>query len=133
MLRKSIIATVIIFIMWAIIDFLVHGIFLSSAYSETAALWRPMEQMNPWLIYLITSISACIFTAIYSLFIQAKGVSTAVKYGALSGIGVGVSMGYGSYAAMPITAFIAHAWFFVALLKYVLAGAVVGSIVKSLP
>ena len=54
-----------------------------------------------------------------------------MKYGALFGLGTGVSMGYGSYAAMPITAFIAHIWFFSTLIKMVLAGLIVGVIVKA--
>ncbi|MGD0210664.1 MAG: hypothetical protein ABSC14_06760 [Desulfomonilia bacterium] len=130
MLRKSIIAIVIIFILWAVLDFIVHGFILSSAYSETAQLWRPMEEMSPWLIYLVTAVSSCIFTAIYAFLIHEKSISVAVKYGTLFGLGTGVSMGYGSYAAMPITAFIAHIWFFSTLIKMVLAGYIVGVIVK---
>jgi hypothetical protein len=130
MVRKSVIATVIIFILWAIVDFVVHGFILSSAYSETSQLWRLMEDMSPMLIYLVTVMSACVFTAIYTLLIKEKSVFIAVSYGALFGFGGGVSMGYGSYAAMPITSFIANIWFLSALLKYVLAGAVLGIIVK---
>jgi len=47
MLRKSIIATVIIFILWSIVDFLLHGLILRSAYADTSQLWRPMEEMSP--------------------------------------------------------------------------------------
>jgi hypothetical protein len=130
MLRKSVIATVIIFIIWAIIDFIVHGFILTGAYSETSQLWRPMEQMSPWLIYLVSIVSACVFTLIYALLIKEKGIPVAIEYGALFGLGAGFSMGYGSYAAMPITAFIAHIWFFSTFIKMVLAGFIVGAIVK---
>ncbi|HVN70675.1 MAG TPA: hypothetical protein VMU10_01525 [Desulfomonilia bacterium] len=130
MLRKSIIATVIIFILWSIVDFILHGLILRSAYADTSQLWRPMEEMSPWIIYLVTAVSACVFTSIYWLLIHEKNVQNAVIYGALFGVGAGVSMGYGSYAAMPITAFIAHAWFLGAFLKYVFAGLVVGAIMK---
>jgi len=70
------------------------------------------------------------FTAIYSLLIHQKGFLNAVKYGVLFGIGSGVSMGYGSYAAMPISAFIANSWFLGSLFKMMLAGIVLGVIVK---
>ncbi len=65
------------------------------------------------------------------VLIHEKSISVAVEYGALFGLGTGVSMGYGSYAAMPITAFIAHIWFFSTLIKMVLAGYIVGVIVKA--
>ena len=130
MLRKSVIATVIIFIIWAIIDFIVHGFILAGDYSETSQLWRPMAQMNPLLIYLVSIVSACVFSLIYVLLIKEKGVPEAIKYGALFGLGAGFSMGYGSYAAMPITAFIANTWFIAALIKYVLGGVILGIMVK---
>jgi hypothetical protein len=130
MLRKSVIAAVVIFILWCVIDFIVHGFILQGAYTETAQLWRPMAQMNPWLIYLVSAVSACTFTAIYALLVRDKGIPAALKYGALFGIASGVSMGYGSYAAMPITAFIAHTWFLSTLVKMVLAGLVAGAIVR---
>jgi uncharacterized membrane protein YagU involved in acid resistance len=89
-----------------------------------------MEEMSPWLIYLVTAVSSCIFTAIYAFLIHEKSRSVAVEYGALYGLGAGFAMGYGSYAAMPITAFIAHIWFLSTLIKMVLAGYIVGVIVK---
>jgi hypothetical protein len=130
MLRKSIIAGVIIFILWAIIDFVMHGFILGRAYAETADLWRPMEEMSVWLIYLVTAVSVGVFTAIYSLFIQDKRAGTALRYGLLSGLGAGFSMGYGSYAAMPIPQIIAHTWFFGTLIKAALGGLVLGAIVR---
>lgn len=130
MLRKAIIATAVIFILWSIIDFIMHGFILGGAYAQTAILWRPMEEMSIWLIYLVTVITAVAFTLIYSLFIQDKKISTAVKYGLLFGLGTGFSMGYGSYAAMPIPAIIAHTWFLGTLVKTALGGVVLGVLVK---
>jgi hypothetical protein len=130
MLRRSIVAGAIIFILWSIIDFVMHGIILGSAYAESASLWRPMAEMNIWLIYLVTVVSVAVFTAIYALFVQDKKVATALRYGLLFGVGAGFSMGYGSYAAMPISQIIAHTWFFGTLIKSALGGLVLGAIVK---
>lgn len=33
---------VIIFILWSVIDSIIHGFHLSSAYSEISQLWMPM-------------------------------------------------------------------------------------------
>ncbi len=130
MVRKTIIAAVAIFILWSIIDFIMHGFILGSAYVDTANLWRPMEEMNIWLIYLVTVVTAGVFTTIYSLFIQGKRVTTALQYGLLFGLGSGFSMGYGSYAAMPIPSVIANTWFFGTLIKTALGGLLLGAIVK---
>ncbi len=130
MVRKTINAAVAIFILWSIIDFIMHGFILGSAYADTANLWRPMEEMNIWLIYLVTVVTAGVFTTIYSLFIQGKRVTTALQYGLLFGLGSGFSMGYGSYAAMPIPSVIANTWFFGTLIKTALGGLLLGAIVK---
>ena len=130
MVRKTINAAVAIFILWSIIDFIMHGFILGSAYVDTANLWRPMEEMNIWLIYLVTVVTAGVFTTIYSLFIQGKRVTTALQYGLLFGLGSGFSMVYGSYAAMPIPSVIANTWFFGTLIKTALGGLLLGAIVK---
>lgn len=130
MVRKAIIAAVAIFVLWSVIDFIMHGFILGGAYADTANLWRPMEEMNIWLIYLVTAISVAVFTAIYTLFIQDKKIAIALRYGLLYGFGAGFSMGYGSYAAMPISQVIAQTWFFGAIVKTALGGLVLGSIVK---
>jgi hypothetical protein len=130
MVRKTITAAVAIFILWSIIDFVMHGLILGSAYADTANLWRPMEEMNVWLIYLVTVVTVGVFTTIYTLFIQDKKVTTALQYGALFGLGSGFSMGYGSYAAMPIPSVIANTWFIGTLIKTALGGLLLGVIVK---
>jgi hypothetical protein len=130
MVRRTIIAVVAIFILWSIIDFIMHGLILGSAYADTATLWRPMEEMNVWLIYLVTVVTVGVFTMIYSLFIQDKKITTALQYGLLFGLSSGFSMGYGSYAAMPIPLVIANTWFFGTLIKTALGGLLLGAIVK---
>jgi len=130
MMRKSIIASAIIFIIWAVIDFVMHGFILGSAYAATASLWRPMEDMSMGLIYLVTAVGVATFTAIYSVFIQPKAMKTALGYGLVFGIGTGFSMGYGSYAAMPLPHMIAFTWFLGTIVKSLLAGAVLGAVVK---
>lgn len=130
MLRKSIVAGAIIFILWCIIDFVMHGLILGSAYAESASLWRPMQEMNMWLIYLVTVVSVAVFTAIYTLFVQDKNTRTALGYGLLFGVGAGFSMGFGSYATMPMPEIIPCTWFLGTVTKTVLGGLVLGAIIK---
>jgi hypothetical protein len=130
MARKSIIAGAIIFILWAVIDFIMHGIILGNAYAATASLWRPMEDMSIGLIYLVSAVSVSAFTAIYAAYVQPKTMKAALGYGLIFGIGAGFSMGYGSYAVMPLPQMIAVTWFLGTAIKSVLAGALLGAVVK---
>ena len=46
MLKRNLLAIVAVFVVWSILDYLIHGMLLQSSYEATANLWRPMEEMN---------------------------------------------------------------------------------------
>lgn len=130
MLKRIIIAVVVVFITWSAIDFVVHGILLQNTYAETADLWRPMEEMKMGLMYLVGFIAVTCFVFIYALFINPKSVLTGLKYGIVFGIGSGVSMGYGSYTVMPIPYYLALVWFLGMFVEACVGGLLIGAIVK---
>jgi uncharacterized protein with PQ loop repeat len=128
--KRILIALVAVFITWSIIDFVIHGVLLQSAYEATANLWRPMEEMKIGLMYLVTLLFALFFVLIYALLISEKSLATGIKYGLLFGLAAGISMGYGSYTVMPIPYSMAFTWFLGTLVEAVVAGAITGAIVK---
>lgn len=131
MLKRSILAGVAVFLTWWILDFVTHGLLLDPIYQTTANLWRPMEEMNMALMYAVSLATAACFVSVYTLLVTNKSVAAGLKLGALIGLAAGLSMGFGSYGYMPIPLSLAWGWFFAILVNYVLAGALVGAIVKS--
>ena len=130
MLKHSILATVVIFIVWSIMDFVIHGLFLQETYEATASLWRPMEEMDIPLMYAVTLVYAVCFVVIYDVFVGGKSILTGTKFGALFGLAAGIAMGFGSYSIMPIPLSLAISWFVGTLLELTVAGAIVGVIIK---
>jgi len=128
--KRILLAIVAIFITWSILDFVIHGVLLQSAYEATASLWRPMVEIKIGLSYLVTMIFTVCFVLIYALQISDKSMATGIKYGFLFGLAMGVSMGFGSYSYMPIPYTLAFTWFAGTLVESILAGAIVGAIVK---
>jgi hypothetical protein len=96
-MKKSALAILGVFVAWSVMDFLIHGVILQSAYAATASLWRPMGEIKTWLMHFTVFISALAFVLIYSLFFSLKGITTGLKYGLLFGLATGLPMGYGSY------------------------------------
>ncbi len=82
------------------------------------------------LMSFVTLIFSICFVTIYSDLINPKSMALGIKYGIIFGIGIGVSMGFGSYCYMPITLGLAFSWFFAGLIEMTVAGAIAGSIVK---
>jgi len=110
-MNKTILAIAAVFVVWSVLDFILHGVILASAYGATASLWRPMEEMKMVLMYIVVLIVAGCFVYMYSALISDKGIRTALFYGLLFGIASGVSMGYGTYSVMPIPYTLAFGWF----------------------
>jgi F0F1-type ATP synthase membrane subunit c/vacuolar-type H+-ATPase subunit K len=130
MVKRAVLALVAVFVAWSALDFVIHGVLLCSVYSETISLWRPMDQMNMPLTSAVTLVKAACFVAIYWLLVSPKSLKSGILYGAIIGISAGFSMGFGSYCFMPITLTLAWAWFLMGVADGVVAGAIVGAIVK---
>lgn len=130
MTKRILIAVVATFIVWSGLDFVIHGILLKPSYDATASLWRPMEEMKMPLMYGVTLAFTICFVLIYGL-IERKSLARGILYGTLFGLATGISMGFGTYTYMPIPLNLAWGWLAGTLVEMVLAGAIVGAIVKS--
>ena len=129
MLKRNLLAIVAVFIVWSILDYLIHGILLQSTYEATANLWRPMEEMNAFLCHGVKLGFSICFVLIYDLLISEKSLHTGIKFGLLLGLGNGL-MGLGSYVYMPIPLTLAEAWLAAALVQTGVSGAIVGVLIK---
>jgi hypothetical protein len=131
MTKRIILAVVAVFIVWSILDFILHGLLLRPTYEATANLWRPMDQMNMPLMYFVTLVFTVCFVLIYGLLVGRKSLVSGIQFGVLFGLATGISMGFGSYSYMPIPLTLAWSWFFGSCIEVIVAGALVGAIVKS--
>jgi hypothetical protein len=129
-MKKTILAILAVFVTWTVLDFIIHGLILGSAYTATPELWRPMAEMKMGLMYFTSLVAAVAFVYIYARFITDKGLKNAVLYGLIYGIGAGTAMGYGTYSVMPIPCFMASVWFVGTTVEFAAAGLVTGLIIK---
>ena len=130
MLKKYLFSVVLVFVLWSVLEFVIHGIILSQAYQATAALWRPTAEMKLGLIYLSTFITVVAFTGIYALLVNPKSIKNGALYGLLLGLISGVGMSLGSYSVMPITVQMAVVWFLGVVFEMTVAGLCIGAILK---
>ena len=133
MLKRVSAATALIFVAWQALDFIIHGVILRQAYAASPQLWRPMAEINMVLMWIVGAIAAFCFVGIYAWLIRPKNLGAALTYGLLSGVAAGVSMGYGSYAVLPIPYGMALTWFVGTLVEALVAGILVGLIVRGSP
>jgi hypothetical protein len=128
--KRTIVSIVAVFVAWFILDFVIHGLILPSTYEATAQLWRPMNEMKMWVMQVAVLINAIAFVSIYAGFFADKSIKSGLFYGFLYGIGTGFSMGFGTYAFMPIPIHLALVWFVGTLVEMLVGGVIVGSIIR---
>ena len=124
------IASLAVFVVWMILDVVLHGMILSSTYAMTPQLWRPMGEMKMGVNAVVVLVAAICFVFVYAQLIPEKSLRTALVYALALGIARGITMGYGSYAAMPMPYLLALAWFLGEIVEYLIAGVVMSFIVK---
>lgn len=128
--KRLLLAILAVFVAWQVLDFVIHGLMLMKTYEATAQLWRPMEEMKMGLMRLVGLVGATVFVVIYAAMIRPKSVGAGVIYGTLFGLGTGFSMGFGTYAVMPIPFPLAMTWFLGSVVEAAVGGWLAGWIVK---
>ena len=129
-MKKTVLSVIAVFVAWSVLDFVIHGVILKSAYEATANLWRPMNEMKMNVMHMAVLIASISFAWIYVRMISNKSIATGLRYGLWWGLGAGVSMGYGTYSVMPIPYLMALTWFLGSLMEGAVAGLIVGGIAK---
>ncbi|HEX6728674.1 MAG TPA: hypothetical protein VF074_01630 [Pyrinomonadaceae bacterium] len=54
MFKRLLLSGFLILIAWTVIDVLMHRLLLRDMYEQKAGLWRPFDQLNVVLIYIVT-------------------------------------------------------------------------------
>ena len=129
MLKQPLLSGLAILIAWTVLDVLMHRLLLQPMYEESASLWRPFDQMNVALIYVVTFTLIATFVATYWLLVRPKSLGAGVRLGAFVGLALGISAGFGTYIHMPIPVALAWGWLIGGWLKGIAAGVIVGALV----
>jgi hypothetical protein len=130
MIKRSILAVIAVFVLWQVLDFVIHGLILMKTYEATASLWRPMPEMKMGLMRIVGLVTAIAFVCLYAWLIRDKSVAAGLSYGLIYGLGTGVSMGFGTYCVMPIPLFLAVVWCAGTVVESAFAGLLVGWLVQ---
>ena len=130
MLKRLLLSGFAILFAWTVIDVLLHTLLLRSIYDENISLWRPFDQLNVVLIYIVRFTLIATFVATYWLLVRPKSLGKGLLLGAFVGLTLGIAVGFGTYIHMPIPLVLAWGWFIGAWLKGAAAGGIVGELIR---
>jgi hypothetical protein len=129
--KKSFFAFIAAFLFIFCFEFLFHGMFMKSAYMETASLWRPEADFHSHfpLLLLGQAVIAFFFVAIYCRGFSGSGVAGGVRLGILLAL-IFTGGELIQFAVQPLTTKILVSWIIGGLIEFAILGAIVGAIYK---
>ncbi|MFO1046154.1 MAG: hypothetical protein U0941_30620 [Planctomycetaceae bacterium] len=132
-MKKCVAAWLSIFVVWCILDFIGHGLILSSLYAALPGVWRPQAEIKIGFVYAGVALTSAMFVAIYFLQVKTRGLISGLLYGLLFGIGTGASIACGGYAVHPIQIQLALGWYIITLVECSIGGVIVGTVLNEPP
>jgi hypothetical protein len=124
--KKIITASIVIFVLFLVMDFVLHGILLRGLYAETASLWRAPEAMGRlmWILWVVDVLIAFLVVWLYVKGLEAgkSWQGQGLRFGLVLGLLFSTPMGFSMYAMMPIPFSVALCWFLGAMAEFLIAG-----------
>lgn len=122
--KKVLLGCVAVFITLEVLDFLIHGVLLASAYTSLTSLWRPDMDSKMWIMWVVTLIGSFFFSFIFSKGYEKKGLAEGLRYGFYIGVWMSAGFAYGTYSMIAIPYSLALQWFIYGVIEYMIAGVV---------
>lgn len=113
-----------VFVAVSVMDYLIHGVLLTSAYEATKSVWREDMDSKMWIFSVVALIGSFFFSYIFSKGFEGKGIAEGARYGLYIGIWMSVGMAYGTYGMVAIPYSMAIQWFLYGVVEYVVGGVI---------
>lgn len=123
---------IVVYIVWQVIGFVVHGIMLEDTYANLWQVFRPRTQMDGmmWMMFLSSALYLLLFCYIFTKGYEGKGIGEGVRFGLLMGLFMAIPMSIDQYVLYPLTSGITLIWFVTGVISFVIVGAVFAAIYK---
>ena len=129
--KRLIMAVLAVFAFIFLSNWLIHGVWLKSAYEATASLWRSQEDMHNYCKWMMLGqfLSTAFLVIIFARGYQGKGVSEGGKFALLM---VPFLMGriFMTYSYTPISASLMWCWVCAESLQVLIASYLAAAIYK---
>jgi hypothetical protein len=128
--KRWLLASVAVFVVVAVLEFLIHGVLLSDVYRQTGSVWRSDAEMQKlmWIFWVGMLVFAPFFALIYVKGYEKgkPGLGQGFRYGLYVGVMLSVMHSFGWYVILPIPLALAFYWFLGILVEFVAAGVAAG-------
>jgi hypothetical protein len=124
------IASLVIFVVIQAMEFVINNYLMMSAFEAAKSLWRPDMMDKMWIMYVLSLLSAVLFTYIFVKGREGKGILEGVRFGILMALYISLPMSHGLYVLIPIPYSFALQWLIYGALEMLVAGILVAAIYR---
>lgn len=128
--KRFVLASLAVFLVGAVYDFLIHGVALRATYETLKDVWRPDMDALSWVMYPVGLACAFLFVYIFIRGYEGRGLLEGLRFGLFLGFYVGLGMAFGSYIMVKIPLSLAIQWLFAGVVGLMLQGVVAAAIYK---
>ncbi len=123
-IKRFVSALIVVFVLFEITNYLVHGVILASTYQSEGvrSVFRPDMMSNMWIIWLTDLIWCFFFVFFFVKGYENKGVMEGLRYGFYMGLFFSLVVAYQGYAIHPIPYSLAFQWFIYGLIQSLILG-----------
>ncbi len=128
--KRWLMASGAVFVVIAVMEFVINGVLLSDMYQETASVWRTQEEIQRmmWIFWIGYLVFAPFFALIYVKGYEKgkPGLGQGIRCGLYVGAMLSVIHSFGWYVILPIPLALAFYWFLAILAEFIVAGVAAG-------
>ena len=131
-IKRWVLASLAVFLVFEILDSIVHMVFLSGVYQNPAivTLWRVEMMSLMWLMYVSALVMSFVFVYIFVKGYEGKGMMEGVRFGLIFGLIMAFVAIVNQYVVYPIPLSLAVQWFIFGMIEFVCVGIVAALIYK---
>jgi len=126
--KKWIMASVVVFVVYEILNFVIHSLLLMGTYEQLQSVWREDMSSKMWIMWVSAIFWSFLFVYIFTKGYEAKGWMEGLRYGFWIGLFLNIPMAFNQFAVYPITFTLAIWWFVLGMIQILVCGIVAAAI-----
>jgi len=127
---KLLLTTLIIYVVYQALNYVIHSLALGPIYMGLASIWRQDMNSVMWAMYVSDLIRIFLFVFIFTKGVENRGWMEGLRYGLLMGLLLALGMSLNEYAIYPIPLTLAIYWLVLTTVQFAICGIVTALLYK---
>lgn len=130
-LKRYTFASLAAFLIFQILDFIIHGVILSKTYKELVSIWRPNMESIMWIMTITSLFMSFLLVYVFVKGYENRGILEGLRFGVISGLLVYAVNSINQYVIYPVPCSLLLKWLAFGMFEFIVVGVVISLIYKN--